>query len=577
MTANKLQSKTNILNSFSESTHHTIATDNQFYVSLLPPPVPDHKQKGDISLPVPTSSQSSLRRKPCRPAPPPPAAKNSNKAGCLSTAQPPCQSPSRVKPSRPAPPPPAAKTSIKSGHSFLPKPLTRSSSRIKPCRPAPPPPVSYKSHHASPAPTSFQKHLHQVNSVRGDSNQLKQPSTSVLKKRRAISLHKTVLTDDRSSGGERLTLSKLIEKHSQSFPINVQVVQGFYGEHTAIASGEVYTIHSVKHTNVVTLKDSNCQMSFPVPFNSPARFGIVYEREDSSCLEPLEFGSVGELMDSLPLPRVVCAKTSCCDSDNKSLVRENEILAIEGIQKEKHMLKVVSVTDQKKKFLQRECMGHFTTDPCCTQLYLSEIISYVPDPLPLMARMFLSAEGESTFPEYLFSKPVLLTDQYMETFLIASPVGDKDVFPDTVVELPTSLDIEVRVIPPKSTERVNLYAETTENVYAEPNTQACMDRCNIHTYAALSHFPTSSSENHNTDCSQPELPKYQPLLKSTLKDAGKYINVQIGGTPSPPTTPSHAENLEKSPLVPDGIQYCYVDMILVYESLNSIASGVISK
>ena len=390
------------------------------------------------------------------------------------------------------------------------------------------------------------------------------------KKRRAISLNtldKTVLTDDRSSGGERLTLSKLIEKHSQSLPINVQVVQGFYGDHTSIASGEVYTIQSVKHTNVVTLKDHNCQMSFPVPFDSPARFGIVYQREDSSCLE---FGSVGELMDSIPLPRVVCAKSSCCDSDDKSLVRENEILAIEGIQKEKHMLKVVSVTDQKEKFLQRECMGHFTTDPWCTQMYLSEIMSYVPDPLPLMARMFLSAEGESTFPEYLFSKPVLLTDQYMETFLIASPVGDEDAVPNTVVELPTSLDIEVRVILPKSTERVNLYAETTEIVYAEPNTQACMDRSNIHTYAALSHFQTSNSESHNTDCSQPELPKYQPLLKSTIKDPGKYINVQFGGTPSPPTTPSHAETLETSSLVPPGIQYSYVGMILCMSLLTAL-------
>ena len=368
------------------------------------------------------------------------------------------------------------------------------------------------------------------------------------KKRQVISLNmpnKTMLTGDKFSGSERLSLSKLIEKHSQSFPLHVQVVQGFYGDHAAIASGEVYSIHSVKHTNVVTLKDNSCQMSFTVPLNSPARFGIIYRRDDSSCLEPLEFGSVGELMDSTPLPRVVCAKTSCCDSDSKSLVRENEILAIQGIQKENCTLKVLSVTDQKEKFLQRECTGHFTTDPCCTQLYLSEIMAYVLDPLPLMARMFLSAEGESTFPEYLLSKPVLLANQYMETFLIASPMGEKDVFQNTVVELPTSLDIEVRVIPPKKTEFEELHPESTEHVYAKLNTQVCMDHSN-NTYAVPSPLQTPTIESHKTDCSHPKLPEHQPLLKPTVND--DYSNTQTGGTLSSLTTPSSAENLEMSSL-----------------------------
>ena len=148
-------------------------------------------------------------------------------------------------------------------------------------------------------------------------------------------------------------------------------------------------------------------------------------------------------------------------------------------------------------------------------------------------------------PEYLLSKPVLLANQYMETFLIASPMGEKDVFQNTVVELPTSLDIEVRVIPPKNTEFEELHPESTEHVYAKLNTQVCMDHSN-NTYAVPSRLQTPTVESHKTDCSHPKLPEDQPLLKSTVND--DYSNTQTGGTPSSLTTPSSAENLEISSL-----------------------------
>lgn len=455
--------------------YNQILSEDHLYGNLLPPPVPKHSKKGEISFTPPTSTQSSFRIKPCRPAPPPPVP---NKASNL------CQSDSP----------------------------TMSSSKIKPQRHAPPPPLPNKSHHPPPVlPKSLQLRRHKTESEISHSYQSQEASTIAPSKKQTKSL--TAAGD----GVDRLSLSEIIEKHSQSFPLDVQVVKGYLGDHAAVASEEIYSVHSVKQTNVVTLNDFHFHKSYVVPFSSAAKFGLIFQKEGSSCLLPAKFDSVGELMDSTPLPKLVCARSNCCGTNNKSLVRKGEILAIRGIQKGSRALKVASVTDQKEKFLQRECMGHFTTDPFCTQLHLPELVRYVPDPFPVMARMFPDAKTESTFPEHVFSEPVLLVNQYVETSLIATPVSDQGAIQNTVVELPTTLDIEVRVIPPKK-------RENTQHVYEELD-QVRIDSTRSY---AQSHLQTSINDTRNRSVGQ------------------------FGYASSPPATPSSAGSLVMSSLTSTG-------------------------
>lgn len=163
----------------------------------------------------------------------------------------------------------------------------------------------------------------------------------------------SVLLQSAADEDERLTLSKLIARYSQSLSLCVQVVKGFYGdqgEQNAIASGEVYNIHFVKRTNAVKIKDHDGRNTYTVPFNSAARFGIIYERSDGS--QPMTFETVGDIMAAVPLPKVVCAKRAYRGSDNKSSVKKDEVLAIQGTQKGRfgigrNTLKVFSVSTAK--------------------------------------------------------------------------------------------------------------------------------------------------------------------------------------------------------------------------------------
>ena len=320
-------------------------------------------------------------------------------------------------------------------------------------------------------------------------------------------------------------------------------MKGFYGERgeeNAIASGEEYNIHFVKRTKVVKIKDNYGHNTFIVPFNSAARFGIIY-RGGTASRGPKVFDTVSEVMAAVPLPKVLCTKCSYYGSDSKSSVGKDEVLIVQGVHKVKlgfgrSMLKVMSMAKREEKSLPKDCIGQFTTDPYCTQMYLPELLSSISD-LPLIAKMYLDVEGD-TFPEYLISEPVTLAEQFTERSVVATLVDTEAVpgdVPNTLVDLPTSLDIEVTVIHDKDAEKAKLYEDTCD-IYTkfDPSMlRACMDASSDDTYAAQSQFLATIRDGHETEGLQLEMPKYQPLRKSMMDDdLDDYQTVW-----SPPPTP----------------------------------------
>jgi len=376
-------------------------------------------------------------------------------------------------------------------------------------------------------------------------------------------------TDSGTEDEERLTLSELVAKYSQSFPLRVRVMKGFFGqqgEENAIASGEEYSIHFVKHTKVVKIKDYYGHNTFIVPFNSAARFGILY-RGAVASRGPERFETVGEVMAAVPLPKVICAKCSYHGSDSRSSVRKDEVLVVHGIHRGKlgfgrSMLKVMSVAKREEKLLQRDCIGQFTTDPYSTQMYLPELLSNVSD-LPLVARMYLDIEGDA-FPEYLISEPVTLAEQYTERSVVATAMDNEDNpggVASTLVDLPTSLDIEVTVIPDKATEKAKLYEDTCD-LYAkfDPSMlalRACMDASSDETFAVQSQILGTIRDGHETEGLHLELPKYQPLQTSMMDEQLDYELVRFETTPSPPPAASPDKGPGMPSLKTQGIVCAY--------------------
>ena len=342
---------------------------------------------------------------------------------------------------------------------------------------------------------------------------------------------------------QRITLPDLISKYS--LPLCVQVVKGFVGkrgEEGAIASGEVYNIHFVKHTKVVRTIDCHGN-SYNMPLNSAARFGIIYRsRRSVSLQEPEQFETAGDIMSASPLPRVVCAKSSYRGHDSVSSVKKNDVLVIQGIRF--NILQVMCVTKQEQRMLSKDCTGHFTTDPYRTQMYLPDILSNVPRPLPLMANMYADFESEHTLPECLNSEAVILAEEATETSLVATPMSDDcdpttGSVPNTLVDLPTSLDIEVQVVSSGTAEKDKLH-DNTQDLYTrfDPSMlETCLDAASDETYTAQSYLLASIRKGHEMDGLHLGIPKHP---QSTVDAQGDENAIQLDDPPSPLPTPSLA-------------------------------------
>ena len=377
---------------------------------------------------------------------------------------------------------------------------------------------------------------------------------------------KSPLTILDSDEYQRITLPDLISKYS--LPLCVQVVKGFVrkpGEEGAIASGEVYNIHFVKHTKVVRTIDCHGN-THNVPLNSAARFGIIYRsRRSVSLQEPEQFETAGDIMSASPLPRVVCAKSSYRGHDSASSVEKNEMLVIQGIHRRKlgfNLLKVMRVGEQQQRMLSKDCTGHFTTDPYRTQMYLSDILSNVPRPLPLMANMYADIEREHTLPECLNSEAVILAEEATETSLVATLMNDDSdpttgsvptgsvptgsvltgSVPNTLVDLPTSLDIEVQVVSTGTAEK-DKFHDNTQDLYTrfDPSMlETCLDAASDEAYAAQSYLLASIRKGHKMDGLHLGIPKHPEPALSTVDAQGDENAVQLDDPPSPPPTPSLA-------------------------------------
>ena len=232
--------------------------------------------------------------------------------------------------------------------------------------------------------------------------------------------------EHREAQRQQLTLLELAETHSGSFPLQVKVSKGFSTPQVEISAGDVYNIHFLKKTNVVTIRDS-IQNEYTIPLNSAAQFGIVYGQGGNGSM-PVVFTTAENVMAADLLPRVVCATRSYRGAKPKSSVDAGEVLIVQGIHKPQSSksLLVFSTTTAKEKKLKKECAGCFTTDPQQTKMYLPELLENVQNRLPLVVRLYLDPDCDEQLPEYLTDKPVKLTSQYTGKPFIISVLVNSD-------------------------------------------------------------------------------------------------------------------------------------------------------
>ena len=333
-----------------------------------------------------------------------------------------------------------------------------------------------------------------------------------------------------------MSLEHLIDNYGDHIPLCFRVVEGFLAENEkdpTIDVDDVYSAHLVKHTDVVTFRDKVGDRYY-VPLYSAAKFGIVHTSTKQT------FASVGEIMDAVPVPKVVVARTGFDGGDQKSSVKRNEVLVITEVHKPKFVhgkswLKVFSVTKSEEKKLLRECEAKFTTDPYYTKLYVTDLIQYVPDLLPCNVRLF--QDLDSSFPHQLTSEEVLLEEKCRSTSVVVSLVRESGIRKENdFIDIPTSIGITVTVVNPESHKEVyeKLYTKTTilQRDFDPAKLQPCVNARTDDTYVTQAQLLAAVRKDYKKVGLEIQS-QYQELLFSTQDPVSVYEDVSFNNNEPP--------------------------------------------
>ena len=259
---------------------------------------------------------------------------------------------------------------------------------------------------------------------------------------------------------EHIRLEDFSTIYVNSLPLRVQVTKGVYGdnEETTISSEDVYDVHFVRHREVVAVKDEHNGDTFSVPLNSTIKFGLLYNPNGSEqdALRGFNFPNISNILTMTPRPKLVCSMRACGPKGIKESLKAMEVLLIKEVFYTDSGRKVMaySFTDHCDKCLYVNTPGHFSTNPVYVQLHLSEILRFVPKPIPSSVVLYGIDGTSGNLPTHLFSRVLNMTKNYTEVVLIVTnfPNG-RDNAP---FEMPTNVDVDVRVVPLSDMEQQQL-------------------------------------------------------------------------------------------------------------------------
>ena len=326
-----------------------------------------------------------------------------------------------------------------------------------------------------------------------------------------------------------LSLSELAEKYAQQVPFRFRVINGFMSENVrepTIGVDEIYTLHLVKETRVVSVKSAGVE--FEIPVNSSAKFGLIHDKKNHSKV----YETVEEILYVKPLPKVIAVKNVYVD-DVFSLTK-NEILIVKDVVRarfgrSKISLRVYSLLSRKELILPKDCDAQFTINPYHTQLYLTDLIDNVEDLVPCMARIY-PIEG-SALSESITSRTLLLEEKRVHRSTIISLFRDNPTSKrknDTrFIDIPTTININVSVIKTDCSDGIyqKIYEESQSllNDYNPSKIQVCVDALTDDHYVTQAQLLAEiRKEKEKKELSKAAPQHYQEILSGNMDPQTSY-------------------------------------------------------
>ena len=245
---------------------------------------------------------------------------------------------------------------------------------------------------------------------------------------------------------EPISLSEVVEKHSQDLPIVVQIKRSLYGvcDTISLVEGELLNLHFLKETKCIQVSATSGKQ-FSIPIDSTIQFSPVHEVSGNLDITKQEsiFSSLEELILSKPLPPAVCVMEQYGDASTHVAV--GDILVPKTVKRKTfsdRYLECYNTKTSEEVVLSGKSKIKFSTNPTLLKLYLPEFIHHIK--LPQKAAVTFSDEHQEDALGRTF-RDQLCTIVSMQTELSFIATFTRRSMDRTLIEIPSTVDIKVSV------------------------------------------------------------------------------------------------------------------------------------
>ena len=295
------------------------------------------------------------------------------------------------------------------------------------------------------------------------------------------------------ASSQEISLSDYATRNSAHFPKRVQVCKGFCSasDEVTISRGEVFDLHFVKHSKVLSIHDST-GIEYVLPLSSAVRLSILYDpfNSDRLAIAGFQYRTAGDIMALKKLPVVIAAQQSYDTGSQETSVESGEVLVVTGVKSSLRgrMLKVSSIR-HGSKLLSEKCAGNFTTKSPHTSMSLSVIFqTSVSFPQKAVLTGF-SKSSAQLVPSHLVKTPVILKQFRVLSSVIATcPLIQTPSDEQYAIEIPLGIDMEVKQCAISEIEKEKIERNTQ-------NLSKHFDPTKVQPY-----FNMPSTESHQVQC-----------------------------------------------------------------------------
>lgn len=259
---------------------------------------------------------------------------------------------------------------------------------------------------------------------------------------------------------EPMGLADFVNRYQNRFPTQMKMCSPHNNGAVTVNSGDIYNVHFLKNTDVVSLTASGGTQYF-VPLNSAIEFGLVYNPTNNvqDALQGFVFATAGEIMSTGTMPPpIICVQQNCEVSSQEGSVLAGDVLVVNEVKSKLLRGKLLLCTDvrtEQKKRLPDTCTGDFSTTPSQVKLFLPQVLRHIPLPQYCV----LSYSGYGNDAQNIAAKLPRGIVELTRTTTQQSLIVSKE-YSDELMEFPITNTVTVQPIQPSEAVAQNLIADT---------------------------------------------------------------------------------------------------------------------